>query len=225
MKRLGSVEKEPLTVEWIERSIKAGDVFFDIGANVGAYSLIAAKATGNGARIFAFEPAAASFRDLSRNVVLNGCAESVVPVPLALWSETGLLSLTFRSLSAGASRHRIGRGVASENGRTATILGVRLDDLMERFGIPVPTHAKIDVDGYELEVLRGAERTLARPEWRSIIIELDPDESERNLAIQELLTNAGFDVAVSHKREKSRRYPRPAERPDVYWTFTRSEAA
>ena len=71
--RLRSVEKEPFTVEWIERSIKPGDVFYDIGANVGAYSLIAAKVTGNGARIFAFEPSAATFHDLSRNILHNGC--------------------------------------------------------------------------------------------------------------------------------------------------------
>jgi FkbM family methyltransferase len=220
--RLGSVEKEPFTVDWIERSIKSGDVFYDIGANVGPYSLIAAKVTGNGARIFAFEPSASSFRDLSRNVLLNGCAESIVSLPLALWSDTGLLSFTLRSLAAGASRHRISREVGSKRPLTETILGLRLDDLVERFGTPVPTHAKIDVDGYELEVLRGAERTLVRPEWRSIIIELDPQESERNRSVKALLANAGFDHGVRHEREASHRYPNPEKRPDVYWTFTRS---
>ncbi len=52
-----------------------------------------------------------------------------------------------------------------------SILGVRLDDLVEHFGLPAPTHAKIDTDGYELDVLGGAERMLDRPEWRSIIID------------------------------------------------------
>jgi FkbM family methyltransferase len=225
LRRLGSVEKEPFTVRWIEESINPGDVFYDIGANVGPYSLIAAKVTCNKARIFAFEPSAASFRDLSRNVLLNDCAQSVVPVPLALWSETGLLSFTFSSPLAGASRHRISREVGMEKPLTETIFGVRLDDLVERFGMPVPTLAKIDVDGYELEVLRGAERTLARPELRSIIVELDAGETDRNTAIKTLLAKAGFDSAVRHSREASRRYPRPKKRPDVYWTFTRSAAA
>src|SRR5690348_17425764 len=91
--RLVSAEKEPFTVEWLERSLEPGQVFYDIGANVGAYSLIAAKTTANRARIFAFEPSPASFLDLCRNVSLNGCAESVVPLPLALWSRTELLML------------------------------------------------------------------------------------------------------------------------------------
>lgn len=222
--RLRSVEKEPFTVEWIERSIKPGTVFYDIGANVGAYSLIAAKLTGNGARIFAFEPSAATFHDLVRNIIHNGCGASIVPLPLALWSETALLSFELRSQLAGAARHRINPEPGLDAPLAQTILGVRLDDLVDRPGLPVPTHAKIDVDGYELDVLRGAERTLRRVEWRSVIIELDPEESERNRAIKALLADAGLTDGERHERTASRRYPRPDERPDVYWTFAREAA-
>jgi FkbM family methyltransferase len=215
------VAKEPFTVDWIERSIKPGDVFYDIGANVGPYSLIAAKATGNGARVFAFEPSASSFHDLSRNVLLNGCAESIVPLPLALWSESRLLSFTYHSLVPGASMHRVSSDLRSQRPLTETIIGFRLDDLVERFGLRVPTHAKIDVDGYELEVLRGAKRTLARPEWRSIIVELDREDTDRNRSIKALLADAGFDPGGRQEHTPTRRYPHPEERPDVYWIFTR----
>ena len=101
-------------MEWIEHAIAAGDVFYDIGANVGAYSLIAAKATGNRARIFAFEPPRSSFHDLSRNVLLNDCSESVVCLPLALWSGNRPLSLTSSLPVAGAARHRISDQSAKE---------------------------------------------------------------------------------------------------------------
>ena len=74
-------------MRWIEGFVGPGDVFYDIGANVGAYSLIAARATANRARILAFEPVPSSFLDLSRNVALNACADSVVALPFALWSE------------------------------------------------------------------------------------------------------------------------------------------
>lgn len=216
-----SVEKEPFTVEWIERSIEPGDVFYDIGANVGAYSLIAAKATGNGARIFAFEPLASSFHDLSRNVLLNDCAESVVCLPLALWSDDGPLFFTPSLAVAGAAQHRISSLSASEEPGTVTILGVRLDDLVERFGLPVPTHAKIDTDGCELDVLLGAERTLARPEWRSILVELDRGETDRSREIKQLLGSSGFDTGRRHERPPSPNFPHPEGRPDIYWTFTR----
>jgi FkbM family methyltransferase len=220
-RRLGSVEKEPFTVQWIEQSIRPGDVFYDIGANVGPYSLIAAKATRNRARIFAFEPSPSSFRDLSRNVLLNGCGDSIVPMPLALWSDTRLLSFRLRSLSSGEARHRIGVERGRPSALTETVLGVRLDDLVERFAMPVPTHAKIDVDGYELEVLRGAEQTLARPDFRSLIIELDSSDTERNRTIKALLADAGFDSGRRHRYLPSRRHPHPEERPNAYWTFAR----
>lgn len=220
--RLRSVEKEPFTVEWIERSIRPGDVFYDIGANVGAYSLIAAKVTGGGARIFAFEPSPSSFGDLSRNVLLNGCADCVVPLPLALWSESGPVFFTLTSVEAGAARHQISRTRALKP-LTETIVGVRLDDLVERFHLPAPTHAKIDVDGYELEVLRGAERTLGRREWQSIIIELDQRETDQNRAIKALLADAGFDAGRRLERPPSQRHPHPEEYPVAYWTFTRAE--
>ena len=220
-----SVEKEPFTVEWIERSIRPGDVFYDIGANVGAYSLIAAKATANSARIFAFEPSASSFHDLCRNVVLNGCAESVVPLPIALWSDDQALSLEQTSVVAGAAQHRITHRPTSGEPSAVTILGVRLDVLVERFGLPTPTHAKIDTDGYELDVLGGAERTLTRPEWRSIIIELDREATSRNREIKELLEDSGFGTWREHERLPSPSFPNPEGRPDIYWTFTRPTRA
>lgn len=216
--RLLSAEKEPFTVEWIERSIRPGDVFYDIGANVGAYSLIAAKATGNGARVYAFEPAPPSFSDLSRNIVLNGCAESVTALPIALWSDDRVLSLASLP-TAGAAQHAV--STDADAGAVA-MLGISLDDLVERFGLPVPTHAKIDTDGHELEVLRGAERTLARPEWRSLLVEVDRDDTRRNREIETWLRRSGFDLVRRHGRQRSPNFPRPEGRPDVYWTFERT---
>lgn len=218
--RAMSVEKEPFTVEWIETSIRPGDVFYDVGANVGAYSLIAAKVTGNAARVYAFEPAPASFHDLTRNAALNGCADSIVAVPVALWSEDTPLTMP-AGQPAGAARHLI--TVEEAPGGTA-VLGMRLDTLVQSFALPIPTHAKIDTDGHELEVLRGAERTLSDPEWRSIIVELDRADTARNAEIKRLLTKAGFDQGHRHEREPTSNFPDPATRPDVYWTFTKIAA-
>ena len=224
--RLVSVEKEPFTVEWIEQSVKPGDVFYDIGANVGAYSMIAAKVSGNRARIVAFEPSPASFLDLSRNIALNECAASILALPLALWSRYELLSLSpgttvagsaSRPGIAGAAEHR----VTNQTDEAMPIVGAPLDDLVERLALPVPTHAKIDTDGYELDVLRGAPITLARPEWQSIMIELDRDETQRNQQIRTLLADAGFGAGQRHPRRMSSAFPHPERRPDVYWTFSR----
>jgi FkbM family methyltransferase len=217
-KRLRSAAKEPFTVEWIERSIRPGDVFYDIGANVGAYSLIAAKSTSNRARVFAFEPSPASFHDLARNVLLNGCQPSIAPMPIALWSSTGLLSLTMSSAASGAACHRLNAEDRTDEACAETVIGVRLDDLVERFGLPIPTHAKIDVDGYELETLRGAERSLRRHGWRSIVIELDRDDTDRNRAIGDVLEDAGFGPG------RALHYTRPGAHKHRYCLFERVAA-
>jgi FkbM family methyltransferase len=219
--RLISVEKEPFTVEWIEQSIGDDDVFYDIGANVGAYSLIAAKATSSRARVFSFEPWPASFLDLSRNVALNGCSGSITPLPLALWSANELLTFASSASVAGAAQHRVAPLIGTPEEGSEAIIGIRLDDLVEWFGLPVPTHAKIDTDGYEVDVLVGAERTLVLDEWQSIIIELDRDDTRRNNQIRTILTDAGFGVQRQHTRLPSPAFPDPDSRPDVYWTFSR----
>jgi hypothetical protein len=101
------------------------------------------------------------------------------------------------------------------------IVGIPLDELVERFGLPVPNHAKIDTDGYELEVLAGAERTLARKEWESIHVELDREETGRNEQIRRVLADAGFHNQRRHERRPTSAFPDPDSRPDVYWTFSR----
>ena len=79
--RLTSCAKEPETVAWIEELVRPGDVMFDIGANVGAYSLVASKATQGEASIYAFEPAFTNYPQLCRNIMLNECSNSIVPLP------------------------------------------------------------------------------------------------------------------------------------------------
>jgi FkbM family methyltransferase len=230
--RLVSVEKEPFTVEWIERSFRSGQVFYDIGANVGAYSLIAAKTAPSGARIFAFEPSPGSFLDLSRNVALNDCTGTVTPLPLALWSRNEVLALApgatvagtaSRPIVAGAAEHDVSPYGVQASPDAVPIIGIPLDDLVERFGLPAPTHAKIDTDGYELEVLAGAERTLARKEWESIHVELDREETSRNDQVRRMLADAGFGTRHKHARLPTAAFPDPNSRPDVYWTFSRGE--
>jgi FkbM family methyltransferase len=217
-RRLGSAGKEPFTVAYIEDHLKPGEVFYDIGANVGPYALIAAKATEGHAQVFAFEPSPASFSDLVQNVELNGCTESVTPLPIALWSETKMLPVTWKSARAGAARHRLGEWSEEDSARPTT-LAMTLDDAIESLGIPLPNHAKIDVDGGELHLLQGARRALADPAWRSVLIELDRRDTDHNHEVVELLRSAGFGPGTCQLRPS--RQPDRLARRSRYWLFTR----
>jgi FkbM family methyltransferase len=167
LSRLRPVAKEPWTVRWLEENVRDGDVIYDIGANVGAYSLIAA-ALGRGARIVAIEPHYASYAALCDNVLLNGREDVLTPLPILLGEATGLVTLGLCDVAAGAAEHRSGDAAYRQ-----PTLSFRLDDLLDQLGLPAPTLVKIDVDGAEAAVVAGGTTTLARPELRSVIVEIE----------------------------------------------------
>jgi len=210
--RLMSCTKEPWTVEWLE-SLAPAEVLYDIGANVGAYSLIAAK---RGSFVVAFEPGATTYGRLCENIVLNGCEASIMPVPLALSDVTGLVGFKYRTLEPGQSRHSIKDGPwqpwqPARPGRyVQPVCAMRLDDALEQFGLPAPHHLKIDVDGAERRLLTGAARTLASRNVRSALIEIAPELWRDVVAA---CAQAGLRLSDRHQR---------TEKGPSYALFTRA---
>lgn len=191
--RLRACAKEPFTIEWIHAWVAPGDVLYDIGANVGAYSLIAAKQAGSGAKVYAFEPGYASFASLHTNIVLNHLGDLVTPLPIALSNRTGMEVLGLRDLEPGGARHVLGAGSSGEGSvvyRQPTLM-CRLDDAVEWFRLPPPNHIKLDVDGGELAVLEGASRILDSPALRSMLVEVSSSLSD---AVTETLERHGFHL-------------------------------
>ena len=205
--RLKSCEKEPWTVRWLEEYLNPDEVLYDVGANVGAYTLLAAIATP-GVRVISFEPSPANLDALCANLELNDVTERVTPIPLALGDEPRSAALDPDAAVPGGSP-----SVDSQASPGAMrVLVDRLDDVVERFGLPSPHHLKVDVDGGELEVLAGAERTLAAGTARSLMVELD---RERESAVVERLGGLGYGLA-------DRPAPRDRDRAlPTYGLFTR----
>jgi FkbM family methyltransferase len=177
--RLHACAKEPFTIEWIQQRVGAGDVLYDIGANVGVYSLVAAKKPGGGARVFAFDPSYLNIASLGANIVLNKVEDQITPLPIALSDATGMAIFALRSLEPGSARHSLGEEVSDEGSTRyrQPVMTFRLDDLVDRMGLPLPNHIKLDVDGGELAVLAGAARTLASSSLRSMLIEVSTSMS------------------------------------------------
>ena len=201
--RLHSCRKEPDTVKWIEDFMKPGDVFYDVGANVGAYSLVAAKCFAGAVKVYAFEPAFLNFSQLCRNMFLNKCQDAVFPLSVALSDKTSIDDFNFHDLVTGGSLHTLGETVDHKHEVftpvvTQRMLSYRLDDLIDQFKIPKPSHIKIDVDGIEKAVLEGAQNTLSNPSLRSIDVELAEGEGQRQ--ITELLLGKGFKLDSQHQR-------------------------
>jgi len=181
--RLHSCSKEPGTVDWIEIWFKPGDVFYDIGANVGAYALVAFRFLEGKAKIYAFEPGFVTFAQLCRNIHLNDAADAIIPFQVALSDETSVSGFHYQNLLAGGALHALKTPVDQFGKRfrpvfTLAALGYRLDEFVRQFALPVPNHLKIDVDGTEYKILRGAEELLKQPELRSILIEINEEHED-----------------------------------------------
>jgi FkbM family methyltransferase len=195
--------KEPETVRWILRKFRDGDTLFDIGANNGVYTLLAA-AHARGGRVVAVEPMAATFARLCENVVLNGFT-NVEPHCLAIAASPGLGMLSLSSLDAASSMHSIGdAGLTRQFGESIVLragIGLTTIDALAATAGP-PTLMKIDVDGGEDDVLAGAANTLRDPRLRSVIIEFNwtPTAPSRRDAP---LLQAGFtpvEEGIEYKR-------------------------
>lgn len=191
--RVESVAKEPWTVAWLERSIRPGDVVWDIGANVGVYSLIAARLLGGEGTVVAVEPGYANFAALCDNVLLNRLAARVIPLPLVLGETSRTGTLDYSDVRPGSALHLLdGNEPAAYR---QPVLVHTVDGVVSTFAVPAPTLLKLDVDGGEAAVLAGAHATLARAELRSVLVEI---ESELTDAVVGELVRAGYGLVEEH---------------------------
>lgn len=206
--RAKSCGKEPMTVRWIRSELRPGDVLYDVGANVGPYSLVAAKAGAGQATVYAFEPSFLNFHQLCRNVILNGCQTCVVPLPIPLCERTCLDLFHYQNLQAGGALHAFSRAVdykaeSFEPRATLGSLGISLDDFVRIPGVIPPTLMKIDVDGLEAGVLRGGREVLRDERLRSVVIEVNEELEEDTAEILALLHDAGLAPVEKHRLHRA----------------------
>lgn len=166
---------EPETVRWIDTVVREGDVLWDIGANVGLYSVYAAK---RGARVVAFEPFTATCLQLSRNLVANGVDDRVAALNVALSQASGLVRLPVRAFEPGITStlpgHEIARLQRLAPIGTQGALALRAVDLVALDPAMRPDCVKLDVDGAEAAVFAGFDEALLAG-LRTLIVEIEPD--------------------------------------------------
>jgi len=191
------LSKEPDMIRWID-GFTPDSVFWDVGANVGVFSLYAS--VRRHVSVLSFEPSAANFHVLSRNIMLNHLNDRITSYAVALSGRTELGVLNLASAAMGSSMSQFGRPgemsrYAGEGapGLAHGMVGFTMDDFIEQFGPPFPNYLKIDVDGLEWMILQGGIKTLSDPRLRSAMIELSVTDKAENLKSVELLKNCGLD--------------------------------
>lgn len=188
------MSREPDTIAWLDERVQPGDHLWDIGANIGIYSIYAALREG--VTVTAFEPVSGNFAVLVDAITLNGLGARIAPLAMGVSDKTALLTIYLIDTAPGTGLHALDKPAnvqgAFEPKAAVTVAVIRGDDAIQKFGVTQPTHIKIDVDGHEIRVLEGLLPVL--PGVKTLWIEMmdEAEASGENAKIEAMLTGAGF---------------------------------
>ena len=202
--------KEPETLEWIDTfNQKNKIIFWDIGANIGLYSIYAALKHSN-IQIISFEPSTSNLRVLSRNISINELEEkiSINQIPLTKNQNQFLLMEESRFVE-GWSMNTFGEGIDFEGKKIQPknkykIFGTNINYLIKNNILSVPNYIKIDVDGIEHLILEGGSDYLENNEIKSISIELNENFKDQFNGVLKIMDKSNF--RIKHKKQAAEFY-------------------
>ena len=186
--------KEPETLDWID-SFPSRSILWDVGANVGIYSVYAAKKSHD---VVAFEPSFANQHLLAANIDINNISDKVSIITNPLGDEFGVGMMYLSSMRFGAAFATFDSNIGWDGNPidskiAYSTLGTTIDKMIQDCGVPKPDYIKIDVDGIEHLILKGAEATL--PNVKGLLIEVNDDFVEQANQVYHLLVSYGFSLA------------------------------
>ena len=193
--------KEPETIEWINnfKNNNKKIIFWDIGANIGIYSIYAAVKHLN-IEIVSFEPSTSNLRILSRNISINNFENKIKINQFPLSNiENKYLLFNESKFMEGLAEHTFGETTDIEGNsfkpeNNYRIFGTSINYLLKNKILEVPSHIKIDVDGIEHLVLEGASEYLNNKEIKSIMIELNEDYVDSYNRVLLIMTKNNFII-------------------------------
>jgi FkbM family methyltransferase len=195
--------KEPLTLDWIDK-MSEGSVFWDIGANIGLYSIYAAN---KGLKVIAFEPSFANYYALNRNIFFNNLHDKIKAFCIALADDDKFGTFNMADVSLGGAFYTYdssdlndfyypGMGNSKVVFRQGSV-AVKIDNAITNFNLEVPTYIKIDVDGIEKIIMNGGLELLMNPVLEEILIEINTNSDAA--IIETWMHNANFKLKAKEQ--------------------------
>ena len=178
--------KEPETIAWI-KSMHQSSVFYDVGANIGLYTIYAA--VKRQCTTYSFEPHAANFKSVIENIEANKLTNSHA-YPVAINKDFGLSSMAVKNLYSGVADNIVDSLSEIYHG----VVSISLDDVVGKNILPQPDYIKVDVDGFERNVFEGSQRVFKNA--KSILIEID----QKDIQLVDDIKNLGFQLKSEHVR-------------------------
>lgn len=209
---LGGFEKKELEI--FQSLLNPGAIMIDAGANIGLYSLIGARLVGDSGKVYSFEPSKATFNLFLKNIELNNI-HNITPINMGLGDRIGeSLVLSQNSKTGDAEKYifKMENEIDAEDNKlidvhlTESISLETLDNFQLRNHIEKVDFLKIDVEGYEYFVLKGAENLLKNSREIIILFECAAHLAKRSGSSQkdvfDFLNNLGFDIIYWNEKEK-----------------------
>jgi len=196
--------KEPETLEWIDSfESKENLIFWDIGANIGLYSIYNSLKNPNSTTI-AFEPSSSNLRVLTRNISINNFEKNIKVVPIPLTNKENI----FQEMKEG---HFVEGGALNSFGQKFDfegkefkptmkykLLGTTMNYFIENSILEIPDYIKIDVDGIEHLILEGGDKFLNNEKVKSLSIEINENFKEQYEKVLNLMKKYKFEIL--HKK-------------------------
>lgn len=212
--------KEPETLEWIDGFEKKDNlIFWDIGANIGLYSIYNVIKNKNSVSI-SFEPSSSNLRVLTRNVSINKLENNIKVFPLPLTNKDNQFQIMNESdFIEGGSLNSFGEkfnfeGKIFENKMNYQILGTSINYLIENNILEIPDYIKIDVDGIEHFILEGASKYLENKKIKSLSIEINENFKEQYIKVMEIMKKSNFKVL--HKKHNKDLIPAESKYSKIF---------
>lgn len=175
-------------INFVRRYLRSGDNAMDIGANVGIFSIVMGETLGQTGRVLAFEPAPGNLTRLQANLDRNGLGRVQV-IPCALGGADGRMTLHLATDPAYPSLMEVQSGLADGTGVSVQVR--RLDSLWQELGMPEIDFVKMDVEGAEADVVRGASKFLQSCHPTMLV---EANSPEQLGILRELLVPYGYQV-------------------------------
>lgn len=192
-------DKEPEMLEWLNSLPTYGldkFVFWDIGANIGIYSLYTAMRYPD-SKIYCFEPEANNFCSLCNNIYINKLS-NVYPYQVGMSDKSAFTDLNISVMAAGAGAASVGSAykfVSSAPLFRQGIYSTSLNDLYVNKLLPTPNFIKIDVDGHERQILNASDKFLKSNDVLAIMIEMEYTSQEDLKSVIDYFETFDFELA------------------------------
>ncbi len=184
--------KEPETIKWIDNfKNKKNIIFWDIGANIGLYSLYC-SIKKNKISVISFEPSPSNLVLLTRNISINKLNNiEVSPLPICS-KKIAHMNFYENSIKEGSALNSYSDSIPMINLNRFKLLGFSIDYLLLNKIYNIPDYIKIDVDGIEREILIGGKKTFYNKKIKSVLIEIDKKISNNNKFIISFFEKRNF---------------------------------